>query len=168
MSNQVEIDAKQVLSMFADLNSKKQRNVYRSALRRAAGILATETKKQLRSSVGKAASSKNWWNGKTLQAGIKSNADREGTESKVHIMGDFRLKFFEMGVPEDRKTTGRNTASVRGKTPKYRQKKASRRGRITGQHFFRTAKARKEKEIFDSMDQLISQSIQRIANKHKK
>jgi hypothetical protein len=31
-------------------------------------------------------------------------------------MGDFRLRFFEMGT-DPRKTTGKNTASVRGKIP---------------------------------------------------
>lgn len=42
--NNIEVDARQVTSMFADLTSRQQRQVYRSALRKGAGILATETK----------------------------------------------------------------------------------------------------------------------------
>lgn len=97
-----------------------------------------------------------------MQSGIKYNAD--GEEAKVHIMGDFRLKFFEMGTSV-RRTTGGNTSSVRGRNPIRRQRVATNRGSITAAHFFRTAKANKEREIFDNMDSLISQSIQRIANR---
>ena len=92
--NNIEVDARQVTSMFADLTSRQQRQVYRSALRKGAGILTTETKRQLRQTLGREASSRNWWNGRTLVSGVKSNADRNRTEAKVHIMGDFRLKFF--------------------------------------------------------------------------
>lgn len=89
--NNIEVDARQVVSMFADLTSRQQRQVYRSALRKGAGILVGETKRQLRQTLGRAASSRNWWNGKTLISGIKANADRNGEKAKVHIMGDFRL-----------------------------------------------------------------------------
>ena len=105
--NNIEVDARQVTSMFADLTSRQQRQVYRSALRKGAGILTTETKRQLRQTLGREASSRNWWNGRTLVSGVKSNADRNRTEAKVHIMGDFRLKFFEMGT-RVRRTTGNN------------------------------------------------------------
>lgn len=165
--NNIEVDARQVVSMFADLTSRQQRQAYRNALRRGASILVGETKKQLRNTLGRAASSRNWWNGKTLISGIKSNADRDGEEAKVHIMGDFRLKFFELGT-RVRRTSGSNTASVRGRNPIRRQRVAANRGRINAAHFFRTAKTNKEREIFDNMDNLISQSIQRIANRARR
>ena len=82
-------------------------------------------------------------------------------------MGDFRLKFFEMGT-DPRKTTGSNNDLVRGKTPIRRQKKASKRGRIEPKNFFSTAKQNKEKEIFGTLDKLISESIQRVYNKRRK
>ena len=50
--NNIEVDARQVTSMFADLTGRQQRQVYRSALRKGAGILATETKRQLRQTLG--------------------------------------------------------------------------------------------------------------------
>lgn len=163
--NNIEVDARQVTSMFANLTSKQQRRVYRNALRRGANILVGETKRQLRQTLGRAVSSKNWWNGKTLISGIKSNANEK--EAKVHIMGDFRLKFFELGT-RVRRTTGSNTASVKGRNPIRRQRVATNRGRINALYFFRTAKANKEREIFDNMDNLISQSIQRIANRTRR
>ena len=43
--NNIEVDARQITSMFADLTSRQQRQVYRSALRKGAGILVGETKK---------------------------------------------------------------------------------------------------------------------------
>lgn len=163
----IEVDAREVLKLFAELNTNQQRRAYRNALRRAANILVKETRNQLKSKLGRKANSKNWWNNKTLASGIKSNADKEGKEAKVHIMGDFRLKFFEMGTKQ-RKTTGRNTASVRGKTPIRRQRKAANRGRIESLKFFNTAKDNKEQEIFGTLDKLISESIQRVYNKRKK
>jgi hypothetical protein len=33
-----------------------------------------------------------------MRRGIKVSVDKEATYSKVHIMGDYRLKWFEMGT----------------------------------------------------------------------
>ena len=163
----IEIDVGEVLELFAGLNGRQQKQVYRNALRRAANILVRETRSQLKGKLGRKANSRNWWNNRTISSGIKSTADKEGKAAKVHIMGDFRLKFFEMGT-DPRKTKGNNTASVRGKTPIRRQKKASNRGRIEPRNFFSTAKQNKEKEIFGTLDKLISESIQRVYNKRRK
>lgn len=85
--NNIEVDARQVTSMFADLTSRQQRQVYRSALRKGAGILVGETKRQLRQTLGRAASSRNWWNGKTLISGIKANVDRNGEKLRYILWG---------------------------------------------------------------------------------
>lgn len=168
MNNAVfKVDAKEVLGLFADLNSRQQKQVHRNALRRAANILVKESRTQLRYKLGKKANSRNWWNNKTLASGIKANADKEGKEAKVHIMGDFRLKFFEKGT-NVRTTTGNSTSLVRGLTPIRRQKKPADRGSIKSEWFFRTAKQIKEREIFGTLDKLISDSIQRVYNKRRK
>lgn len=164
--NNVEVDSGQVLKLFAELDSKRQKQAHRNALRLAANILVKETRKQLKSNLGKKANSRNWWNGKTLQSGIKVKVNRDATESKVHIMGDFRLKFFEMGT-DIRKTTGRNNADVRGRTPIRRQRKPAKRGKIDPDWFFRTAKRNKENEINASLNKLVKESIQRVYNKYK-
>lgn len=149
--NNLEVDARQVINLFSDLTSRQQMQAKRNALRQASRILVNETKKQLRRVIGKAINHRNRWNGKTLGSGIKSNASREGTEAKVHIMGDFRLKFFEKGTAIRR--LRRNGAN---------------RGRINASYFFRTAKQNKEREIFNTLDNLLSQSIQRIANRNRR
>ena len=152
-----DVDTRSVLEMFAELDSRRQKQAHSSALRRGVNILVKEARKSLRTAVRKP-NSKNWWNGKTLQSGIKSSINREVTEGKVHIMGDFRLKFFEMGT-KLRKTSGANRASVRGKIPKYRQHKPSYRGSIKASNFFLKARNRKEKEISDNIPPIISRLI---------
>ena len=123
MNNGVTVDASQVLRMFSELNSRQQKNVYKNALRKAGRILQKETKTQLRSVVGKAINHKNRWNGKTLGSGVKMKVDKKATEAKVHIMGDFRLKFFELGT-----------------TTRQLRKNGANRGRMKAAHFFKTAK----------------------------
>lgn len=146
--NTFEIDAKCVLNKFAELTGKQQKNVYKNSFRKASRILVSETKQQLKTVVGSKINSKNSWNGKALSSGIKFKINPDATEAKVHIMGDFRLKFFEKGTAV--RTLKKNKAN---------------RGAMTAHYFFRQAKANKEKEIFDSMDKLISESINRIYNR---
>lgn len=146
MSNVIEVDSRQVLRTFSDLTSKQQKKVYRDSLRKAANILTKETRKNLKGVV-KSITSKNRWNGKTLSSGVKVKVDREATEAKVHIMGDFRLKFLELGT-----------------SPRYLRKNNAYRGKNTASYFFRRAKNSKEGEVFNKLDNLITQSIQRVAN----
>jgi hypothetical protein len=145
----LEVDAKEVLNNFADLTGKEQKKVYRNALRKAARLLVSESKQQLRSIVGSKVNSRNRWNGKTLGSGIKLKVDKDATEAKIHILGDFRLKFFEKGTV---------TRTLR--------KNGANRGVMTAHYFFRTAKENKENEVFSSLDNLISESINRIANRN--
>lgn len=148
MNNGVTVDASQVLRMFSELNSRQQKNVYKNALRKAGRILQKETKTQLRSVVGKAINHKNRWNGKTLGNGVKMKVDKEATEAKVHIMGDFRLKFFELGT-----------------TTRQLRKNGANRGRMKAAHFFKTAKDKTEHAIFDNINQMVEESITRISKR---
>ena len=145
----IEVDTKDVLNLFSELNSRQQKQAHRNALRRSANILVKETKKQLKSHLGKVVNHRNRWNGKTLQSGIKSKADNK--EAKVHIMGDFRLKFFELGTKQ-----------------RKLKKNGANRGKIKALYFFRTAQQNKEQEVFSTMDKLLSESIQKVYNKYRK
>lgn len=149
MTNQgLQVDASQLLNFFSSLSGNQQKSVYRNALRKASRILLKETKVQLKNVVGRKINDRNSWNGKTFGSGIKFKINNEATEGKVHIMGDFRLKFFEKGTRA--RTLRKNGAS---------------RGSMTANYFFRTAKTNKEQEIFSSIDTFISESIRRIANR---
>lgn len=59
------VDARQVLQMFAALDSKRQKKAHRTALRKATGILVRETRKNFRKVV-KNPNARNRWNGKTF------------------------------------------------------------------------------------------------------
>ncbi|KKB55552.1 hypothetical protein [Parabacteroides gordonii] len=146
MSN---VDAKQVLQMFAELDSKRQKKVHRDALKKATGILLKEVRKNFRTVVKKP-NSRNRWNGKTFSSGIKSSINKEVTEGKVHILGDFRLKFFELGTKVRYKRTVRATT-----------------GKITASYFFKRAREAKETEISSSMNNIITQSIQKVNEKFR-
>jgi hypothetical protein len=105
----VVIDSRAVLRMFASLDSKRQAKVHKSALQKSAAILVRETKKNLKSVV-KDSNSKGWHTrnnpkgkAKTLSSGVRTTfkndeGKRDTTQVKVHIMRDFRLKWFEMGT----------------------------------------------------------------------
>lgn len=161
----ISVDPEKVLLMFSELDSKRQKKAHRNALRKGTNILVREARKSLKTAVKKT-NSKNWWNGKTLSSGIKSSINKEVTEGKVHIMGDFRLKLFELGT-KLRKTSGANRASVRGKMPRYRQHKPSNRGSIKASNFFLKARNRKEKEISDNMNTIIAESIRKVNEQFK-
>lgn len=164
--NNVEVDSSKVLSLFANLNTKKQNQVYKRALVDGARVLQKETKRTLRTKIGAAANHKNWWNGKALNAGIKVSPqkDIEKDGVKVHVMGDFRLRIFEIGTKQ-RHTTGSNNSKVKGKTPQYRQHKSHSTGTIHKINFFKDAQQHKEKEIFNKLDDFILKNINRIAKK---
>lgn len=149
MSNVVEVDAKQVISMFAELDRKNQKKVYRDALRKASGILIKQTRSNLKGIIKSSITKKSSKTGKSLSSGIKSSIDRDATQSTVHIMGDFRLKFFEKGT------------SLR------RNRKGYNRGQIKPKYFFRAAKGTTEAEVFSSMEKIITESIIRVNNKYK-
>lgn len=164
-NNGASVDSKEVLIMLTDLAPKNQKKVYRAALRKSANKLVTQTRINLRSITNKS-SSKNWWNGKTLQSGVKSSVSKDVKFAKVHILGDFRLNFFEKGTVS-RYTTGKSSKSVRGRTPSRRQRRKASRGKINAKWFFRNARTTKEKEILDSLNSEISNAINKINDKHK-
>ena len=166
--NNIEVDNHAVLAMFAELDEKRRKQVYRSTLTASAAILVKQTKSNLRSVVSRTRT-KNRWNGKTLESGVKKKISRDAKEAKVHIMGDFRLKFFEKGT-KDRHTKGRKIKGsyyVGGRKYKSRTGKGGNRGRIAANYFFRAAKQATERQIFDEMDNTISRFIQKINEKYK-
>lgn len=100
----IEFNDSQVLNLFAALSGKDQTKAMKAALRKAAQILVRKTKSNLKNIV-KNSTKKSAKYGKSLQSGIKAKVNKEGTEAKVHIMGDFRLKFLNLvqktDIPED-------------------------------------------------------------------
>ena len=146
---EITVDTKNVLNLFANLSPKKQNRAIKNALKKGSQILVKETKKQLKSGGIKGATKKHpEWKNISLNTGIKYKVRND--ESKVNIMGDFRLKFFELGTAKREYTKNNKTHYT---------------GSIKGLNFFNKAKASKEQEIFSSMNKLLSESIQKIAKR---
>ena len=126
----IQVDASRCFALFRRLDTKNQRKVSRAALRAAANKVKKQAVKNLQGVIGHNVRKTTTYtrrNGKTekrsLARGIKVEVMNPET-AKVHIMGDYRLKWFEMGT-QPRTTKGRRT-----KAKKIPMRRASGRGRI--------------------------------------
>lgn len=143
--NNAVIDDSKVMNLFQALDQDSRKAILFKALKEGSNKLAEQTKQQLRSKIGSAASSPNWWDGKPLDGGIRVNAEKDYCEVNVNIMGDFRLKFFERGT-------------------KFRQtKKGYNRGSMKPIYFFKSARAN-ESDITSVINYSIEESLKRISN----
>lgn len=165
-NTQLQVDASSVYRMFDELNQKNRKRVKRAALNESSRILVNETRRNLRQIMTKSGrlstKSKNT-TGKTLEQGIKKKIDRKAESVKIHIMGDYRLKWFELGTALRRTKGYRRHGYGRKLT---RSGKGGNRGRIGSYFSFRKAKEAKEKEIFSTMDAVFEKHIKRINAKY--
>lgn len=139
MSN---IDKSQVDRLFDEFSEEKANSILFNAIKKGAKKLQSDTKAQLRSRLGTGATSARKW--RSMESGIKLRTEKDYCEATVHIMGDFRLKFFEKGT----------------KVRMTRKTKANR-GAIRPLYFFRSAQQ-------SDIEGLISQSITEQLNKIQK
>lgn len=149
------IERQQVDELLTKLSTERRSQIMFSALKKGGKALQNETKVQLRQSVANT-HSPNRWNGKTLEDGIKVKANTVYQEVMVHILGDFRLKFFEKGT-EDRYTKiHKDKLSTSQYINQLKKGDRSRfRGKITARHFFRRARQNEEviqDAIFKELD----------------
>lgn len=149
------IERQQVDELLTKLSTERRSQIMFSALKKGGKALQNETKVQLRQSVANT-HSPNRWNGKTLEDGIKVKANTVYQEVMVHILDDFRLKFFEKGT-EDRYTKiHKDKLSTSQYINQLKKGDRSRfRGKITASHFFRRARQNEEviqDAIFKELD----------------
>lgn len=114
MTSALHIDQHGVLQVFASLSVDKMTAAHKTAMRRSLRVLVNEARIQLRgvtarSRTGITSERRGWRGTKTLEDGIKMRVSRDGTMGKVHIMGDFRLKYFEIGTGPRKKKSGSST-----------------------------------------------------------
>lgn len=175
MNNKLSIDDRQVMRLLEAMNSRQLGKVERQALQKSARILQKEARRQLRIHGVKNASKKMIRkNGKVVKspnAGIKvsmprntNDVEKEG--AKVHIMGNFTLKWFEKGTKIRRSTT------YAGKP----LKKAANRGQIPGSGkkgsdiklgFFTEAQKTVKNEVFSSIKGNLETELKKINNKYR-
>ena len=150
----IRVDDKEVIKALANLSFKSMNKAYRQGMKKSLDPILKQTKVNLRSSgikhVNKPYIGKNGKKYKSMLQGVKSSVymgDTEDSWGKVHIMSEFRLKFFEKGTNE------RHT------------RKGWKRGSITPKWFFRNAVNQKGKEAVDNLDENIRESIMKAWNK---
>lgn len=169
--DKVEVDTRSVLAMFNELDERRRKQVYKGALNSSANILIRQTRINLRSVV-KSTKTRNYWNGKTLENGMRKYMFKDNKGITVAIGGkdkriDFRLKFFEMGT-EEREIKYFVQKQIKNK--KRKRKKSSNpkyRGKIKAGYFFKNAKEQTESKIFGEMESTLTKYIQRINDKYK-
>lgn len=165
----IQVDASRCYALFRRLNTKNQRKASRAALKGAAGKLKKEATKNLQAVIGNSVTKSRSYtrtNGKTakhsLAKGIKAVVKDEN-QAKVHIMGDYRLKWFEMG------TQFRTTKGRRGKGKKIPMRRASERGRIFKNQsrlgWFAKAVKAKEPEAAHDIEEALIKNIQKLAKR---
>lgn len=153
-----DIDRTQVDNLFAALSAENRNKIMVKALKKGAQKLADETKLQLRAKLGAGATSGKRYN-TPLEKGIKVKSENAYSEVDVHIMGDFRLKFFEKGTRE-RETRGHRINGYSGRHLR-RTGRGGKRGKITALNFFRAAR-QNEAQINEVISASITEQLRRI------
>lgn len=137
----------ELVKKFSNLTGREQIKAKNNALKKGSDILVKAAKQSLRR-VTKSYNRPNWWNGKTLEQGIKyCKPSKDSDTAKVHIMADFRLKFWELG------------------TQLRRTKQGYSRGVHKKHSFFQPTVNSKMSEIVDSMVSYFSESVDKLWNK---
>lgn len=145
-------DVSKVLKAFSRLETKQMKAVHRRALNRAGTILVNQTRKNIRQQVKSKKSLK------VLLKGVRKKVNRKVTEVKVNIMGDYRLKWLEMGTAE-------RYVKSRKKGGYVKFKKKRRAGRITATRFFEKAQNQVNKIVPAEMEKTLLSAIEKQFNK---
>ena len=155
MDTGIKVDDKQVIQALARLSFKQMDKAYRAGMKKSLDPILKQTKTNLRRSgiknVNKPYVSKK--TGKryiSMMQGVKTSVyigNTEDSYGKVHIMKEFRLKWFEKGTSLRKTNKGYN------------------RGKIEPKWFFRSAITQRSKEAADSLDENIRNSIIQAWNK---
>ena len=155
MSNgDIRVDDREVIKALANLSFKQMNKAYRTGMKKSLDPILKQTKANLRSSgikhVNRAYIGKNGKKYKSMLQGVKTSVyigDTEDSYGKVHILNEFRLKWFEMGTNTRRTRKGWNRGSIK---PKW---------------FFRMAVNQKASEAEDNLEKNIRDSIIQAWNK---
>lgn len=165
----IQVDASRCYALFRRLSTKNQRKVSKAALRGAANKIKKEAEKNLQQVIGHSVRKTTTYtrrNGKTvkqsLARGIKVVA-RNPETAKVHIMGDYRLKWLE------KNTQPRSTKGRRGKGKKIPLRRPANRGRAVKAEsrlrWFAAAVNAKEQEAARDIENELVKHIQKQARR---
>ena len=154
INGSVTVDDKEVIKALSNLSFKQMNKAYRNGMKKALDPILKQTKQNLRNSgirnVNKPYIGKNGKKYISMLQGVKTSVyigDTEDSYGKVHIMKEFRLKWFEKGTQLRKTRKGYNRGSIK---PKW---------------FFATAVRQKQNEAVNNLDENIRNSIIQAWNK---
>lgn len=154
INGSLTVDDKEVIKALSNLSFKQMNKAYRNGMKKSLDPILKQTKQNLRNSgirnVNKPYIGKNGKKYISMLQGVKTSVyigDTEDSYGKVHIMKEFRLKWFEKGT-QLRKT-----------------RKGYNRGDIKPKWFFATAVRQKQNEAVNNLDENIRNSIIQVWNK---
>ena len=154
ISGSITVDDKEIIKALSNLSFKQMNKAYRNGMKKSLDPILKQTKQNLRNSgirnVNKPYIGKNGKKYISMLQGVKTSVyigDTEDSYGKVHIMKEFRLKFFEKGTQLRKTRKGYNRGSIK---PKW---------------FFATAVRQKQNEAVNNLDENIRNSIIQAWNK---
>lgn len=168
MSDAVKIDTREVDALLGKLGKANNDEAVFAGVRAVSNALKRDTQKTLLSRVPAASSSRT--TGTPMYEGVRSKHHREYLESVVHILGDFRLKWFEGGTA-DRYTGKRNvydkiTGEFTGLRRTIHKRRSGKKnvvrytGRMRARNFF--ADARSTLDTEDVMTEAIMKKLEEL------
>ena len=149
METGIKVDDKQVLNALGRLSYKELNKAYKEGMKKSLEPIYKQTKSNLRTS-GIKNVNKPYISKKTgrkypsMLQGVRTSVymgDTEDSYGKVHIMKEFRLKYFEKGTQLRKTSKGWNRGSI---APKW---------------FFAHAVLTRSKEAEDTLEENIRDSI---------
>ena len=154
INGSVTVDDKEIIKALSNLSFKQMNKAYRNGMKKSLDPILKQTKQNLRNSgirnVNKPYIGKNGKKYISMLQGVKTSVyigDTEDSYGKVHIMKEFRLKWFEKGTSIRKTRKGYNRGSIK---PKW---------------FFATAVRQKQNEAVNNLDENIRNSIIQAWNK---
>jgi len=161
MSKIIQIPEDEILKMFSNLEGKEVKNVMRSAVRRGAGILIREARKNFKSSV----ESNNHEIDKALKVKVsrfKAEAEVKFAPSMKKTSKEYVLRILEVGNyknPRIAKRYGKQPfKNPKSKTPGFR-------GDLKPMLFFDKAVNSTEPTINQKMEEMVMKGIEKQFNK---
>lgn len=145
-----DIDTTQFKIILDRLTPKEYKTAFRKSIREALNILRKQAIANLKGVTTKI-DKKDQYNN-TLRKGIQLKVYPEDLEGIVHIMGNFKLKWFQNG------TVDRYAKRYRGKPMKRKRFT----GKIDASKFFTNAKSQTESAVFNKLNERIQQNIIKI------
>lgn len=140
MSKNCTIDLSDLERRLDNLNEENRKNALFNSINKGGQELVKDTQRELLRVLPNAGKGEKY--AKPMTKGIRLKKDKAYDEVKVHIMGDYRLKFFEMGTKERylKKPLSSKDSNYQYKSGSINSGGTPFRGRIKAKHFFESAR----------------------------